>query len=478
MHDPHNAMTRSSGLSGPSFEAISFLLPIIDIAIILGASIGGATAAYEFGLTDVSNTSSLYGLGMIASALYVFKMRETNHYDVRFVRIRNLELGLILQTWIATAIILFTLIFLFKLQYVTPRSSILVFFSTAVLGLIGWRVLAKFVLRRAIERSAIGKRRVLLIGENAELNAADYDGLLAFYGVAEVEQFAFSRDDDLPFNEADEQTLCRAVALAKDIDATEILIAISWSHTQRLERLREALRATPAPVSLLPDSRIRALTSFPSFSIRPSLQVELQRAPLSPLDRSLKRCIDVVLSLIAIIVLSPLIAIVAVLIKLDSKGPVLFTQPRSGFNSRIFTIYKFRSMIVHDENGPLNQATKNDARVTRFGRFLRASSIDELPQLINVLLGDMSLVGPRPHAVSHDFEFERMLAEYAFRRHVKPGITGWAQCKGRRGPTPSVSDIRARVDLDLWYIGNWSLFLDFKILVRSVFVVFGHKNAF
>jgi lipopolysaccharide/colanic/teichoic acid biosynthesis glycosyltransferase len=162
----------------------------------------------------------------------------------------------------------------------------------------------------------------------------------------------------------------------------------------------------------------------------------------------------------------------------DGPGPVIFRQSRKGFNGKEFVIFKFRTMTVQ-ENGPaVVQATRDDARVTPIGRLLRLASIDELPQILNVLRGEMSLIGPRPHALAHDNYFESVLSDYAFRHHVKPGITGWAQCNGARGETPSIEHIAERVKLDLWYINNWSLWLDIQILIKTSFEILRNRNAY
>jgi undecaprenyl-phosphate galactose phosphotransferase/putative colanic acid biosynthesis UDP-glucose lipid carrier transferase len=174
----------------------------------------------------------------------------------------------------------------------------------------------------------------------------------------------------------------------------------------------------------------------------------------------------------------PLLLLTALAIKLDGKGPVFFLQNRKGFNGRQFVMFKFRTMTVQENGEVVTQATRNDPRVTKIGRLLRAASIDELPQLLNVLRGEMSLIGPRPHALAHDNQFEKLLQDYAFRHHVKPGMTGWAQVHGLRGATPSVQDIARRVEMDLWYINNWSLWLDVQILVKTAFEVLRERNAY
>jgi exopolysaccharide biosynthesis polyprenyl glycosylphosphotransferase len=170
--------------------------------------------------------------------------------------------------------------------------------------------------------------------------------------------------------------------------------------------------------------------------------------------------------------------IVALAIRLDSKGPIFFRQNRIGFSGRTFQIYKFRTMITMDNGDVVRQASRNDKRVTRVGRLLRRSSIDELPQLLNVLQGEMSLVGPRPHAVAHDNEYDKLIAVYALRHHMKPGITGWAQVNGCRGETPTLDSMRERVEHDIWYINNWSLWLDIVTLFRTVLELARSRNAY
>jgi exopolysaccharide biosynthesis polyprenyl glycosylphosphotransferase len=179
-----------------------------------------------------------------------------------------------------------------------------------------------------------------------------------------------------------------------------------------------------------------------------------------------------------LLLLAPLLAVISLMIKLDSPGPVIFRQRRKGFNGREFTIYKFRTMSVLEDGATICQARRNDGRVTRIGRLLRATSIDELPQLVNVLEGDMSVVGPRPHALAHDDEYSNLIGRYAFRHHVKPGITGWAQVNGFRGETPEVELMKKRVDFDLWYINHWSAWLDFWITLRTCLELARGRNAY
>ncbi|MFE1601544.1 exopolysaccharide biosynthesis polyprenyl glycosylphosphotransferase [Methylobacterium sp. ID0610] len=200
-----------------------------------------------------------------------------------------------------------------------------------------------------------------------------------------------------------------------------------------------------------------------------------RRVPLPSFVPSL----DPVLALVALILLAPLLTLVAIAIRVDSEGPVFFRQTRTGLNGRRFQIYKFRSMRVQ-ENGPVvQQATRGDLRVTRVGRILRKTSLDELPQLLNVLRGEMALVGPRPHALAHDEYYGQRIPSYTRRFAVKPGLTGWAQINGSRGETPTLAHMKRRIELDLWYIERRSLGLDLVILLRTVLTeVTGRTNAY
>jgi len=191
-----------------------------------------------------------------------------------------------------------------------------------------------------------------------------------------------------------------------------------------------------------------------------------------------KRALDLVIAVPMLILLAPFLALVGLLVKLDSRGPVFFRQTRLGLNGQPFGIFKFRSMRVMENGDTVVQAKANDGRVTPVGKFLRKTSIDELPQLLNVIAGEMSIVGPRPHARAHDLFYMTVIENYELRQAVKPGITGWAQVNGHRGETPAFADMQARVDHDIWYAKHLNLLLDLKILAVTPFAVLGGKNAY
>ncbi len=190
-----------------------------------------------------------------------------------------------------------------------------------------------------------------------------------------------------------------------------------------------------------------------------------------------KRILDIVLSLALVLLLAPLFLLVALAIRIDSPGPALFRQTRLGMRGKPFKILKFRTMNVMEDGASVRQATQDDERTTQLGRILRKTSIDETPQLINVLRGEMSIVGPRPHAVAHDRYYSAEIPEYAKRMTVRPGITGWAQVNGARGPTPTIDHMRQRVMFDIRYVEQWSLSLDFMILLKTVLMEFTRQDA-
>jgi len=194
--------------------------------------------------------------------------------------------------------------------------------------------------------------------------------------------------------------------------------------------------------------------------------------------RFLKRTEDIIVSTIILLLISPILLLITISIKATSKGPIIFKQKRGGINNKEIVIYKFRSMSTQDNGSIIKQATKNDARITPIGKFLRKTSLDELPQFINVIQGKISIVGPRPHAVAHDLEYGNLIPEYNQRFLVKPGITGLAQINGWRGETDTLEKMQKRVDMDLDYINNWTLWLDIKIIFITIWKGFSSKNSY
>ena len=247
---------------------------------------------------------------------------------------------------------------------------------------------------------------------------------------------------------------------------------------QLLESALGALNESVVDISVIPDLYQYRLLNQGIIEWGGMPVINLSGTPMTGSELRLKAAFDRIGSFFILLLISPLFLFLALLVKLSSSGPALFHQKRHGIGGESIDILKFRTMKLHSEpEGEVIQASQDDKRITPIGRFLRRTSLDELPQLINVLRGEMSLVGPRPHAVEHNEEFKSRIPKYMLRHKVKPGITGWAQVNGFRGITDTEEKMALRIEHDLWYIQNWSLWLDIKILLQTPLAMF-HRNAF
>ena len=462
-----------------SSDAIPYLLSTADALIILISSLAGAICYSLLTGNPTTNLLSYCAVGLIAALVYILRMKGSGYYALPDCAKARVETGEILVCWFTTGLLLAFIAFLLKISVDFSRGAFITFYFLAPIGLLGVRKLTKKAMVEAISRGLIGRRDSVLVGDFNELAVLEAKDLLAHFGVAKVNRFTLSQEDDPLLRLSADTRIMNSVAnFVRRRNCRELLLALPWGDAGRIEFVRDQIKTLPVGAQLLPDMQVRSLTHFASSARPRVLAIEIQRAPLSAGQRFVKRAMDIVIASLALIFFLPLMLLTAIAIKLDSPGPVIFRQARKGFNGRQFVILKFRTMTVQ-ENGPaVAQATRDDPRVTAIGRLLRSASIDELPQLLNVLKGDMSLIGPRPHALAHDDFFQNILSDYAFRHHVKPGITGWAQCNGARGATPSIEHISERVKLDLWYINNWSVWLDLQILIKTTFEVLRKRNAY
>jgi putative colanic acid biosynthesis UDP-glucose lipid carrier transferase len=258
----------------------------------------------------------------------------------------------------------------------------------------------------------------------------------------------------------------------------EIWIALSDNASALSHRLQYLLRNALVDIRWIPDTfNIRMLSShIGDFLGFPT--VDLNRPISSGLNGALKELFDRLFSLVVLIFLFPVFLVIAIFIKFDSPGPVLFKQSRHGLNGKLFSVYKFRTMKLHEQSDKVRQATKNDDRITPLGRFMRKTSLDELPQFFNVLLGDMSIVGPRPHALQHNDIYKDKIDLYMLRHRVKPGITGWAQIHGFRGETDTLDKMEERIEFDLYYIRHWSFWMDVRIIIWTALKGWTGNNAY
>jgi Undecaprenyl-phosphate glucose phosphotransferase len=377
----------------------------------------------------------------------------------------------LLPVWLAVGATMVALHYLLNVFNNVPLRSSFAFFLTAFVGFSAIRLLALWRIeklydagRMAVPVAVIGTRNAIrrLEGCLSQCLGTTVDLVATF----DLNQTHFGPAGEL-------FCLCRTGRIA------EILVAVDGQEGQVLDTLLMQLGSLAITVRLVPQlvTKSSACSSLGEIYGVPTIPVI--RPPLTDAQVAVKRCFDLIVSGAAICMLAPLLFFIAVVIKIDSPGPVLFRQERWGVNARRITVFKFRTMFFDTTPDPtVTQARPADPRVSRVGRFLRRSSLDELPQLLNVVFGEMSLVGPRPHASAHNELYASCVENYLRRHRLKPGITGLAQINGCRGATETVDKMQRRVEYDLQYIEHWSLLLDLKIMLKTLLVGFVHPNAY
>ena len=386
-----------------------------------------------------------------------------------------------LYLWNAAFLGVIVFAFLAKVTHDYSRGAILLFYAAGLPALIVWQELWTHFVREGLSSGRLAVRKVLLIGTLDKIDAFRRKHRPAAAGliVSDIIILPQGALADTPAGRLMlKEGVGRAIELVRLSGLEDVLVLLPWSSTRAINACADMLATAPVTVQLGPEAIFDRFSQVHLSRQGSATMLNLIRPPLSWFEVAVKRAIDIVGSFALLVVISPLLLIVALLIKLDSHGPIFFQQSRYGFNQRPFKIIKFRTMTVAEDGDTVVQAKKNDPRITRLGRHLRRWNIDELPQLLNVLMGDMSLVGPRPHALTHDRDFERRIAFYARRHNIKPGITGWAQVNGWRGATDTEEKIQARVDHDLHYIDNWSMSLDLYILALTVLSPKSFRNAY
>ncbi|WP_295640366.1 undecaprenyl-phosphate glucose phosphotransferase [uncultured Methylibium sp.] len=299
--------------------------------------------------------------------------------------------------------------------------------------------------------------------------------------VVDVRGFFDDRTDERVEAETAPQRLGTLADVAPYITAhgvREVYITLPLGLQPRIVQLLESVQGTTASLFFVPDVFGISIIQGRLQDVNGVPVVGICETPFTGTNELLKRFSDIVLASLILLLISPLLLAIAIGVKLSSPGPVIFQQRRNGLDGEEIVVYKFRSMTTQDNGDSVPQATRGDQRITPFGAFLRKTSLDELPQFINVLQGRMSIVGPRPHAVAHNQMYRDLIKAYMVRHKVKPGITGWAQVNGLRGETDTIDKMRARVEYDLEYLRNWSLGLDLQIIVRTVRLVFFDRHAY
>jgi len=468
---------RWAALVRNGFGTLAFTTDVVAI-LAMAAITGGIYHAFVYGAPDSS--VSFFEVGAVAAGIFVIPNIFRREYDLANYYSFRSHVRRSLALWHVTFLCLLAIAFVLKMTDVYSRGATILFYVTGFPVLL----LARFALVRAVvtgsKRGLVTAQRVFLLGASSDIiqflrQHQPWNLGLHIVGTAPLtigpDVRAEHRSTHL------QQDLAQALDVARPLAPDAVFIIVPWSDNETIDLCVEEFMTIPAEIHLGPERILDRFENVRISKLGRITSLQLTRQPLSPFEALQKRAFDFVVATGLLVALMPVLICVALLIRLDSRGPALFLQRRYGFNQHPFRIIKFRTMHVADDGDVIVQATRDDHRVTRIGRWLRAWSIDELPQLVNVIRGDMSLVGPRPHALSHNREYEQKISRYARRHNVKPGITGWAQVNGLRGETDTDEKMRRRVEHDLYYIDNWSLWLDVRILFLTAFSRHSHRNA-
>lgn len=451
---------------------------IVDLLVVFG---GGLLAFYlRFGHLQLSDR---YELVLVVGALLsgvvfsVFKLYDSWRGQ-----------GLLRQLWITSlawgvvVLVLVLLAFGTKTGAEFSRQWAGIWAVVAGGGLLAVRIVMRLFFN-FFRRRGWNRRRIYVIGAGElgrnvanQLRGAEWVGydLVGFWD--DNPKLQGQRVEGVPVISV--ETGCDLLNRGKE-EIDEVWMALPFRAESRMREIFLQLRHSTVRVRLVPDIFGFHLLNHSMTEIAGVPVLDLRASPMEGVNRLIKAMEDQVLAVLILVLISPLLGLIALGVKMSSPGPVLFKQKRHGWDGKPIRVYKFRTMVVHqEESGQVTQAKKADPRVTRFGAFLRRTSLDELPQFFNVLQGRMSIVGPRPHAMEHNEFYKDQVDAYMQRHRVKPGITGWAQVNGWRGETDTLEKMQKRVEYDLYYIENWTLGFDLKIIFLTIFKGFVNRNAY
>jgi Undecaprenyl-phosphate glucose phosphotransferase len=458
-------------------QVLALSTGVLRAVDILGVPLTGLVAYYlrfrSFGIEFQHGLMIILGMAVVANV-----MMASNAYDIADRRTLHIQVFKAVAGWGVSIAILLAIAFFNKIADQYSRLWIGYWFvlGASCSGAARLAVAAYIGRRRRAGNLSIN---VAIVG--AEPFAQQVMRQITWPGEIEVRVVGIfaPRVAGAGTGFAADATVEGLLRLARKTHIDEIIVHLPEKRDAEFSAVLRKLGELPFNVNLCPDLSDLPIAPRKLTVLQQTFMINVFEQPLAGWAAVLKRVEDIVFSGLLLLMFLPLMLVIALAIKLDSRGPVFFRQLRFGFNNNPITVLKFRTMIAAAASDPtVRQAQRNDPRVTRVGRFLRRTSLDELPQLINVLKGEMSLVGPRPHAIAHNEYYAEIIDGYLRRHRVKPGITGWAQVNGWRGETASVEAMHERVKHDVYYIENWSLRFDIWILLRTLVVGFVHRNAF
>jgi Undecaprenyl-phosphate glucose phosphotransferase len=458
------------------YRAVAPLAMACDALIIFSMSMLSGVAYHLETVRTLGNLQQFAGFAAVVAALFITLAKSRDLYTLPELLNLKSQIRRVAIKWVVILLFLTAVAFTMKLGESFSRGVTLSFAISGLVALIltrvGWRV---FLADGLAVRRFSGRKFVLI----AEKTSAVESGILeAFtrHGLQMAHHFVLPADQ----NDAQgrKKVIAQVISSVRGSNIEEVVVSADLDHWSELSGLLSQLRVLPLPINLVPVGSMSELFKLSSHTIGDTVTIELQHGPRTLMERVAKRAFDIAVAGTGLVVHLPLLLLTAVAIKLDSPGPIIFRQWRRGFNGRPFQILKFRTLSVLEDDENIVPVQPNDTRLTRVGSWLRRTSIDELPQLLNVLQGTMSIVGPRPHAMAHDNQFDKLVGNYAFRHHVKPGLTGWAQVNGHRGQMRTIADTEQRIKYDLWYIDNWNLAIDFKIIFMTMIEIIRGENAY
>jgi putative colanic acid biosynthesis UDP-glucose lipid carrier transferase len=443
---------------------VAYLALLADVAVINFVAIvayGGYIGVYLW----PHQMPSTYQLLIAAPAVLLVFQFDRLYRSWRLSHVLTM-LWALWKVWSAILLMEVVLLFLSKSTTEVSRVWFLMFGAGTFLGLSALRLFAYYGLN-LLRLQGYNYRNLLIVGQGPTSDEV----------MRVIEASAFSGFRVV--GRIQPETLADYLASAQTAQIQEVWLCLPLSDEQNVKVALDALGHSTANIRLIPDWFSLRLMNHGMSERLGIPMLDISTSTLSGMSGLIKVIEDKVLAALILILISPLMLLIALAIKLTMGGPVLFKQIRHGWNGKLINVYKFRTMVLHTPaNGEVVQATQNDPRVTRLGGFLRRTSLDELPQFVNVLQGKMSIVGPRPHAVAHNEHYKELVPRYMLRHKVKPGITGWAQVNGFRGEIDRLEKMERRVELDLYYIENMSLWFDLKIIFLTVFKGFVHRNAY
>jgi putative colanic acid biosynthesis UDP-glucose lipid carrier transferase len=464
---------------------LSVLSRIIDIAMVaLGAAIAAAVHSGKFvWLDDMQSVSLAFGCLLVVvffPALGIYQSwRGKPLYDL---------LSRVAGGWVMVEIT--GVLISFSLHRSDSLSRLwLVYWAIATIVLLIVTKVIVYSILRGLRREGFNQRAVAIVGgapygrflieQMRSRPEAGFSPVVMFDEDGTINHYEDPDAGDVIEGVPVERDYQRMIQLVRQRAIRELWLALPISKEKAIHRFVMDLRNDFVNIRFIPDVRSLTLFNQPMVELLGVPAINLAASPITDLRVLPKRVFDRLFALAALTALSPLMLVIAAMVKLSSPGPVFFRQKRKGIDGNQFEIYKFRSMKQHkEEAGKITQATRRDPRITAVGAFLRRTSLDELPQFINVLRGEMSVVGPRPHALEHDDIYKDLVKGYMHRYRIKPGITGWAQINGYRGETDRIEKMMGRVKLDLYYMQHWTFWLDIKIVVLTLWKGFAGSNAY